>query len=178
MTVPAAAPGFWTVVWLLLGAARKRAAGRRRRTRALLQKRGGMFAGLSPILGAAVGVAILLHVLAASDLVTAVRTAENVQAEANGRVVVEDWFARRIASYEADAARPSGNRDRTRIAVDGDIAIEATRLARQRHGDQAAIAAQLRTTVWNDPKALLSDATLWRQPGALPDIIALIIVGG
>src|SRR5262249_9125743 len=117
-------------------------------------------------------------VLAASDLVTAVRTAENVQAEANGHVVVEDWFARRIASYEADAARPSGSRDHARFVADGDIAAEAGRLARQRHGDQAAIAAQLRTTVWNDPKALLSDAMLWRQPGALPDIIALIIVGG
>jgi membrane protease YdiL (CAAX protease family) len=180
MTDPAAVPRFWTVVLLLLGAARKRAAGRRRRTRALLQKRGAMLAGLSPVLGGAigVGVAILLHVLAATDLVTAVRTAENVQAEANGRVVVEDWFAKRISFHEADAARLSGSHDRTRTAVDGDIAVEAARLARQRHGDQAAIAAQLRTTVWNDPKALLSEEALWREPGALPDLIALIIVAG
>jgi membrane protease YdiL (CAAX protease family) len=180
MTDRAAAPGFWTVVWLLLGAARKRAAGRRRRAGALLRKRGSLFGRLPAFLGTMLGVGfgILLHVLAASDLAIAVSTAETVQAEANGRVVVEDWFVKRISFYEANAAKTPGSRDRITIVENRDIATEAGRLASQRKGDKAAIAARLAAAVHSDPAALLSDETLRRQPGTLPDIVALIIVAG
>jgi membrane protease YdiL (CAAX protease family) len=176
MTDRAAAPPFWTVVLLLLGAARKRAAGRVRRALALRRQRGGL--AVSPVFAFAfvIALALLLNIAAAVEVAIAVSTAEHVQAEANGRVVVEEWFAGRIENAEADAARTPAKREQINRAEDRDIAIEAARLARQQHGDQATIAAQLRAAVHNNPKTLLSPKSLWSQPGTLPDIIALILV--
>ena len=76
------APGFWTIVLLLLGAARKRAAGRMRRMLELQRKRGGLTV-LHPF---ALVVAILsaLHIgIAVVVVATAVSAAEYVQAATN-----------------------------------------------------------------------------------------------
>jgi len=176
MTNPAASPYFRTVVWLLLGAARKRVSGRMRRALALRRQRGGF--AISPVFAFifAAAIALVLNVGAAVELSVAVSSAAHVQAEAQGRLIVEDWFAGRIESAEADAARLPNRRAAISRAEDRDIAIEAARLAQQRHVNQAAIAAQLRAAVRNDPKILLSLESLWWQPGTLPDVVTLILV--
>ncbi|MGJ4926987.1 CPBP family intramembrane glutamic endopeptidase [Bradyrhizobium sp. HKCCYLS2038] len=176
MTDRAAAPRFWTVVLLLLGAARRRAAGRTRRGLAQQRKRGGF--AVAPLVAFALAVlfALVFNIGAAVEVAFAVRLAEQVQAEANGRIIVDDWFAVRIARSEADAAATPLRRAEISRAEDRYIATEAAQFAREKHGDQAAISAQLTATVRNDPQALLSSRLLAAQPGRLPDLIALILV--
>jgi membrane protease YdiL (CAAX protease family) len=178
MTTRAAGPSFWTVVFLLLRAARQRTAGRIRRHIKLRQRRGGIAAALGPALGFVFVclLAVALHAGAASDMLIAVSSAQRVQAEANGKVVVDEWFAGRIENYEADAAKNPAKRQQINNAENHDIAVEALRLANQRHVDSHALATQLWMTIHNNPKALLSAKSLWWQPGRLPDIIALIIL--
>ncbi|GLH81669.1 hypothetical protein SSBR45G_65780 [Bradyrhizobium sp. SSBR45G] len=176
MSDRAAAPRFWTVVRLLLGAARRRAAGRTQRTLTQRRQRGGFAVGPFVALAFAILLALVFNIGAAVEVAFAVRSAEEVQAEANGRVVVDDWFAVRIAGGEAEAAAAPGRRAQISRAEDRYIATEAAQLARQTHGDQAAIATQLTATVRNNPQALLSSRLLREQSGQLPDIIALILV--
>jgi len=83
MTDRTAAPGFWTVVFLLLGAARKRGAGRVRRRLELQRKRGGFAAPplLAPVI--AVAFALVLNIGIAVEVAIAVSTAAHVQAAAS-----------------------------------------------------------------------------------------------
>lgn len=178
MTSRAARPGFWTVVILLLGAARKRTAGRLRRQRQLLRRRGGRATTALPVFGFvfALLLAAVLNVGAAVELAQSVVTAERVQAEAKGRLVVEEWFAGRIEIDEANAARFPARRDQVTIDEKRAIAIEAARLVHDYGGDQVTIATRLGATLREDPKAFLSSQSLWWQPGAVPDIVALMFV--
>ncbi|MGJ4952267.1 CPBP family intramembrane glutamic endopeptidase [Bradyrhizobium sp. HKCCYLS20291] len=175
MTDRAAAPRFWTVVLLLLGTARRRAAGRTRRGLAQQRKRGGFAVAPDVALRLVIVVALVVNIGAAVGVAFAVRSAEQVQAEANGRIIVDDWFAVQIARSEADAAATPLRRAEISRAEDRYIATEAAQLAREKHGDQAAISAQLTATVRNDPQALLSSRLLAAQPGRLPDLMALIL---
>ena len=74
MTTRAAGPSFWTVVFLLLRAARQRTAGRIRRHIKLRQRRGGIAAAVGPALGFVFVclLAVALHAGAASDMLIAV----------------------------------------------------------------------------------------------------------
>src|SRR4051794_37152045 len=83
MTDRTAAPGFWTVVFLLLGAARRRGAGRVRRRLELQRKRGGFAAPPFLALAIAVAFALVLNVGVAVEVAIAVSTAAHVQAVAN-----------------------------------------------------------------------------------------------
>ena len=76
----AAGPGFWRTVAILLGAARRRTAGRARRRAELLRKRGAALTGFAPAFGIiALGFfAILVHVIAAIDLTVAISTADDL----------------------------------------------------------------------------------------------------
>ena len=91
MTARAAGPGFWATVFMLLGAARKRTSGRIRRHIKLRYRRGGRTAAIWPVIGIIFGalLAAALHIGAAFDIMLATTTAERVQAEMKGRIVVE-----------------------------------------------------------------------------------------
>jgi len=80
MTDRTAAPGFWTVVLLLLGAARKRGAGRVRRRLELRRKRGGLAAPPVLAIVIAVAFALVLNIGVAVEVAIAVSTAAHVQA--------------------------------------------------------------------------------------------------
>jgi membrane protease YdiL (CAAX protease family) len=163
-------PAFWTVVFVLLRAAQMR--GFRRLTKLNRRRaRGGTLVFAMFCLVAAV-----THIRTAIDVGTAVPEAERVQAEAKGRVVVEEWFAGRIENYEAEAAKSPAKRDQIIHEENSEIALEAKRLAQTDRGDAKAIEARLLTTVRDNPKALLSKNSLWWQPGKLPDIIALFAI--
>jgi membrane protease YdiL (CAAX protease family) len=178
VSVRSRGPAFWTVMFVLLRAANIRAFGRYRRLRRLRRQRlGGSAISWRPLGFALVCViATFPHIGAALDISLAVPVAEKAQAEANGRVVVEDWFLARTAYHEMQATRTPAKRDEMTREENSDIDIEADRLAQQYDDDKTAIEARLRTTVRQNLKALLSSKTLWWQPGALPDIVVLIAV--
>lgn len=87
-------PGFWRTVRLLLGAARARAAGRRKRQQELLQTRSGKNSTNWSGIGLAFAALImaLLNVGAAFVVSIAVDSGERFEAERHGKIVVSRWF--------------------------------------------------------------------------------------
>ena len=172
------APRSRTVVLLLLGTARRRATGRIRRQVQLRSARGqGRWPArpwLSLLLGCLFGA--IVHLVTAATLITMVAAAERVQAERDGRVVVEEWFAGRIEQAEAAATRNPARRAAISRAENADIAVEAGRLAARFTRDQKAVEARLRTTVSERPGALVSLRSLWWRPGVLTEIVALLVL--
>ena len=85
---------FWSTVRLLLGAARKRAAGRRKRQQELLRQRTGKdstnWGGLG--FAATIFFMALLNVFAGFVVLSAVSSGERVEAERGGKIVVSGWF--------------------------------------------------------------------------------------
>jgi hypothetical protein len=137
--------------------------------------RGGGTASLRALgFGSLCLLAAVPHFCAAIDLGMTLPVAE--QAEAKGRVVVEEWFAGRTEIHEAGLVRSPARHAQIMREENADIAIEAARLAKHNGGDAAAIVVRLRQTVRQDPKALLLRNSLWWQPGKLPDIFALFAV--
>jgi membrane protease YdiL (CAAX protease family) len=170
---------FWSVVFALLMAARQRARGRFRRLMQLDRHRGGSArrSWRALVFGSFGLFATLPHLGAALDIAIAIPTAEQVQAERNGRIVAEEWFVGRTEIRLSEEARSPARRAQIMREEDADIAIEARRLSDRGGGDATTIAALLRQTVEQNPKALLSKSSLWWQPGKLPDIFALLAVG-
>jgi membrane protease YdiL (CAAX protease family) len=173
-----AGPSFWRTVFVLLWAAQRRTIGRYRRFQRLNRSRGGDTSLIWNVLGfALVGfIAAFPPFVMAVDLDIGVSTAEQIQAEANGRVVVEEWFAGRTENHEDEAGKFPARRADINREENDDIAVEASRLADRRNEDQTLVEQKLRQTVAERPKALLSKEALWWQPGPLPDIFALIAV--
>ena len=95
-------PGFWTTVWLLLRAARKRAAGRRERQQELLnQRKGGSatdWSGLGFFL--AIIFMAVLNGIAAFAVRSAVSTAQRIEAEGLGKIVVSRPFLEALNQME------------------------------------------------------------------------------
>jgi membrane protease YdiL (CAAX protease family) len=91
---PRRAPGFWRTVQLLLGATRKRAAGRRTRQQELLQNRAGKSSTDWGSLGFALSVFFMaiLNVMAAFVVTTTVGSGERVAVERQGKIVVSRTF--------------------------------------------------------------------------------------
>lgn len=87
-------PGFWRTVGLLLGAARKRAAGRRTRQQQLLNQRGARSSTDWGGLGYALTVLVMaaLNILAAFVVSSAVTIAQRIQVEQSGKIVVSRSF--------------------------------------------------------------------------------------
>src|SRR5580698_4925220 len=88
------APSFWATVKLLLGAARKRSAGRQKRQQELLSNRAGKNAtDWSAIsFGFMVLFMILLNVFAAFAVKGVVESGQRIQAEQKGLIVVDQSF--------------------------------------------------------------------------------------
>lgn len=123
-------PTFWRTVAILLGAARRRAVGRRMRQRELFRQRTGRLGG-----GGGWGLLFtVVFALAANGFATAltwkiVQEAKKVAAEQNGRLVVGSEFAQ-VAKLQFAAARRSGQTPAHAIAeLDDAIDREAERLA-------------------------------------------------
>src|SRR6185312_5292661 len=85
--------GFWTTVRILLAAAHKRSSGRRKRQQELLSHRNKHAIDWGP-LGFIVSVLFMaaLHVLAGFTLRDAVLSAQRLQAERGGKIVVSQEF--------------------------------------------------------------------------------------
>jgi len=135
-------PSFWRTVHLLLGAARKRAAGRRRRQQELLQNRAGKSSTDWGGLGFALTVLfmIVLNVLAAFVVTTAVDSGERVAVERQGKTVVSRTFL-----DAANTAAESFSKADEYLAPF--YSFEAQRIADMHGGTQAGIEQKLRDAV-------------------------------
>ena len=142
-------PGFWTTLRLLLGVARKRAVGRRRRQRQLLRQRtgrsdtgwGGIGFLISILLTAALN-------LAAAYLVTgAVTAGERVAAERHGRIVVDTWFLQKARSTQELRRFYAASWPQIEAAMQVDLGREATHLAERYGGSDPTIRRRLRDAV-------------------------------
>jgi membrane protease YdiL (CAAX protease family) len=93
---------FWTTVRLLLGAARKRAVGRRKRQHQLFSHRAGKkatnWAGLGDFIVALM--MILLHVAAAFLIIGTVQGSERAEFLRRDVIVVDGWFVTRVSDAE------------------------------------------------------------------------------
>jgi membrane protease YdiL (CAAX protease family) len=139
-------PGFWRTVRLLLGASRKRSSGRQKRQSQLLQHRSGTDWG---ILGVALAVLVMLvlNVLAAFVLRSAVTSGQRVAAESQGKIVVRSSFlasAKEMKSAYDDLGRTPDN-----PYSDLDYSSEARRIADQYGGKADEIEQKLRDAVRN-----------------------------
>lgn len=160
---PAPRPtGFWTVLWLLLVAARTRARGRQRRQRELLGSRGKR-AG-DPLGGLALfGVlclALVVNVWAALLIRQAVRAGQRLEGQPAGKLVVHRWFKRQVDEFLATTASPAGPAG----------ALTAKPLVLAPTGKGAATSHPLRLGSGDPPTVSeLSPGSTWTPPGLVPE---------
>src|SRR5258707_12331930 len=145
MTEPFNPPGFWTTVRLLLGSARRRSVGRRERQRQLFQQRSGRATNWGGIgSGFGIFIMVVLNVLAAFVLRTAVSSAQRVQAEREGKIVVSSSFLEFVQAAENTAAQPS---DENRYLEPPNYERQARQIVEEEGGSRSAIEAKLRESV-------------------------------
>lgn len=142
--LPQGSPPFWRTVWLLLGTARKRSAGRRKRAQQLLQNRSD---GKGTDWGG-VGFAFLvlfmfvINVFAANMVNSAIKTAQRFDVERQGKIVVSSWFY--------DFAQQSGEREddyQSRFIDRNMYADEAKSISERYGGSKTEIERRLRIAV-------------------------------
>ena len=140
-------PSFWSTVRLLLRAARKRADGRRKRQRELLNNRAGKNATDWNRLGVGFTMLlmILLNVAAAFVVRTAVTAGGRFEAEHQGKIVVSSWFLQAAKTAELRSEYTSKLDDQ---APGADYYYsEARDIADDYGGTRAAIEQKLRAAM-------------------------------
>ena len=139
-------PSFWRTVRLLLGAARKRAAGRQKRQQELLQQRSGRDSTNWGGLGFTLTVLLMaaLNIGAAFVVRTAVVSGERIEAERRGKIVVSRWFFDAVSATEIASVMP-GTADQT--VAPSYYSDEAKTIAEKYGGTETAIEQKLRYAV-------------------------------
>jgi membrane protease YdiL (CAAX protease family) len=140
------APGFWRTVWLLLGATRKRADGRRRRQQDLLQNRTGKISTDWRGIGFAFAILFMaiLNVCAAFLVSVAVDSGERFQVEQQGKIVVSRSFLEAAQETLTKSSR-ADDQSLPRYSYSS----EASKIAEKYGGTEAAIEQKLRDAVRN-----------------------------
>ncbi len=137
--------GFWETVRLLLGAARARADGRRRRQQEILNNRSRKSAdwsGVGLVFTVLLGAAV--NVLAAYTVTISVDSAQSLEVERQGKIVVDDWFLSRVREME----NLTGFRvEVAQNAVESYYASEAKQIAERRGGTKSEVEKMLRGEV-------------------------------
>jgi membrane protease YdiL (CAAX protease family) len=148
-------PGFWTTVWLLLAATRKRSAGRRKRQQDLLRERSkGRGIDWGP-LGFALAALMMLFLNGAAAFVVraAVVSGQRVEAERQGKIVVSHRFLEAASEFWAQGSGdPAGEHDRSvphgaNRRPQPNYASEGRRIAENNGGTPAALENKLRDAV-------------------------------
>src|SRR5262245_43197834 len=97
-------PGFWRTLRLLLGAARRRAAGRSRRQKKLLHNRAGKSA--DPLGGLAVIIVIIFMALingaAGYAVCSGISVGQRMEAARQGKIVVSQYFLEALREIESE----------------------------------------------------------------------------
>ena len=140
-------PGFWKVFLLLLGAARRRAVGRRKRQVVLLSRRtgkGGRWAGIGSFFNSFLGA--FVNAAAALLVMSAVNAGERVEIETQGSMAVSAGFRGWVDYAETESGKSSALKAEALRKLDPQYAVEASALARKFGGDQNDIEDRLRQT--------------------------------
>jgi len=139
---PAGLPSFWRTVGLLLGAARKRAAGRRKRQQELFQYRSSGKSSRWAGIGFAFTVLLMAIVnLGAAFLVYfAVEAGQRLEEERQGKIVVSASFLETVKARADDYAKDDQY-------LEPRYSYEAERIAERYGGNAAQIEQKLRTAV-------------------------------
>jgi membrane protease YdiL (CAAX protease family) len=140
----AAPPGFWRTVGVLLGASWKRAAGRRKRQRALLRHRVRQSALDWSWLGFAATVVVMAVVNGGAAFVVggAVGAGERAVAELHGKIVVSAWFLDEVERSASEESARTGREDLDRL-----YGTQAWEIAHEDGGSEPVIANRLRESV-------------------------------
>ena len=141
------APSFWRTVRLLLGAARKRATGRRKRQQELLQNRAGKHSTNWSGIGFLFAVLFMavLNICGAFAVSMAVDSGERIEAEHQGKIVVSRFFLDGAREAFADSSSAKDQRLPAHY-----YSSEAKDIAERYGGTEAAIEQKLRDAVRND----------------------------
>jgi len=136
-------PSFWNAVRLLLGVARKRAAGRRKRQQELLGNRTGRSSADWGGIGFAFAVLfmVVLNVLAGLLVSIAVDSGQRLESEGNRKIVVSRHFLRAATIAARASESAAGPADRSLVPLD--YFSEAREIAHKYGGDGDAIEHQL-----------------------------------
>jgi membrane protease YdiL (CAAX protease family) len=176
---PQGAIGFWHTVRVLLGSARHRAIGRRRRQRELLAQRTGKPSATNwGFFGVAIS-ALFMAVLnggAGFVLLMAVDAGERLNTELQGKIVVDGWFYQSVVNADkqhTDTSQPGVLR----------YGREAANIAHRDGGSASSIEQRLRSAVESHGPADLVP-TNRAQPGMqemartgrLPDVCGSLIL--
>jgi membrane protease YdiL (CAAX protease family) len=129
LRAPTRSPGFWRTLRLLLGAARRRAAGRSRRQKALLRHRSGKSTdtlGRLGLLGVTAFMA-LINGLAAYAVRSAILAGQRIEVERQGKIAVSGYFFESLCEIEKEESSLSNERAQKRLK--GLCRLEARRRA-------------------------------------------------
>ncbi len=139
-------PSFWRTVRLLLGAARKRSAGRRKRQHELLQQRSGRNSIDWGGFGFAMAILFMaiLNVLAAFLVRNAVTAGQRMNVELQGKIVVSRRFFNAVDRLDKNY---TGRWNLAVQQLDSDYSREAGRISDEYGGDQQVIERRLRDSV-------------------------------
>ncbi len=143
-------PGLWSTVFLLLGATRKRAAGRQKRQQELLRHRTGKKSAINwgnlGFILAAVFMA-LLNLGAAFVVYTAVTSGERIQAEIGGRIVVDRWFLKSVDEHTSQNSYGLVSNPGADQNLNYDYYREANDISREYGSTEKAVEQRLRNAV-------------------------------
>ena len=142
--------GFWKTVRILLGTARRRSWGRRRRQKEILAQRTGKQSSTDvSVFGFAITVLFMAFINAGAGyvLVTAVDAAQRLSVEMNGKIVVDSWFYNQAAGWQDVEAWHLHDPGRIRPPAEPQYHREAGTLARLAGGSREDIEQGLRDAV-------------------------------
>jgi membrane protease YdiL (CAAX protease family) len=128
--------GFWRTVKLLLGAARRRAAGRKRRQQELLHHRTGKSTDTLGQLGliAVIIMMVLINGLAAFAVSSVVSAGQRLEAEYQGKVVVDKYVFNALRRFEA--ATLGSSKEEALKSLELLVSIDARERAREIGGSE------------------------------------------
>jgi hypothetical protein len=103
---------------------------------------------------------VMLNGVAGYCVIVAVTAGQRADAAVEGRVVVDDWFYRRVLEAEAEPSRP---------LLAGEFQLESRHTAREQGGSSDAVRAQLESIVAN-----YGHAQLMAESDAVPGIAGAV----
>lgn len=162
-------PGFWGIVWLLLGAARKRAIGRQKRQQELMRQRARKSSVNLSVLGvvAAIALTAVINGGAAYVISGAVSAGQRMETEHRGKIVVSHQFL--------DAVKKATTAESPKAAsqsLDWRYYSEASRIEREYGGSRQTIEKALRESVREH-----GSQSLVTEYAAAPGLLALPSAG-
>ena len=175
MNATARGPGFWRVVILLMGVARRRSGARMARYLRLTQNRGGIgmtsWAGLGFVLALLMGG--FLHFAMAMELEVLVQAASTAEGEAGGANILPDDLVAHLRAID-----PMGDIQRAAqtMAGESEIARSPSKEARTAGGSEEEAVWRLRQRLRAEPSEQIMESDVWRGDRRLADAFALVVL--